>query len=185
MTRVAYSFIVIAAVFGCVFPARLRAADLPADVAAEVAKFKDADPKVRQKGLTALGKMGEKAKPAIPNIIEMLNDKTTWVTTRAMMVLAEIGPDESCAKPVAPFLAREPDIRSPAVDVFVAMKDKGVPTLIAALKDDKSIEGASAALEQLGKDGKAAAAALADVAKTAKSRPAREAAAKALKAVNK
>ncbi|HLX63745.1 MAG TPA: hypothetical protein VKX17_20910 [Planctomycetota bacterium] len=161
------------------------AADMPADVSAEVAKFKDANPKVRQQGITALGKLGEKAKPAIPSILEMLNDKTTWVVTRAMMVLVEIGPDESCAKPVAPFLAREPDIRGPAVDIFVALKDKGVPTLIEALKDDKSAEGASEALEKIGPPAKSAAAQLNTVIKTSKSKPVRDAAAKALKAINK
>lgn len=169
----------------CLLAISARSADLTPDVAAEVAKFKDADPKVRQKGLTALGKLGAKAKPAIPNIVEMLNDKVTWVTTRALMVLVEIGPDESCAKPAAPFLGRGPDIRSPAVDVFVALKDKGVPTLIEALKDDASAEGASEALEKIGPAGKPAAAQLSAVIKNSKSKPVRDAAAKALKAVNK
>jgi HEAT repeat protein len=161
------------------------AADLPADVAAEVAKFKDADPKVRQKGLTALGAMKAKAKPALPNILEMLNDKTTWVVTRALMVIVDIGPDETCIKPVAPFLGKEPDIRSMAVDIFVELKDKGVPVLIDALKDDKSAEGASEALQKIGPAGKAAATQLADTSKNSKSKPVRDAAAKALKAVNK
>jgi HEAT repeat protein len=175
----------VAGLLFCFLILSAHGADLPPDVAMEVAKFKDVDPKVRQKGLTALGKLGAKAKPAIPDIVEMLNDKITWVTTRALMVLVDIGPDESCAKPVAPFLAREPDIRSPAVDVFVALKEKGVPTLIEALKDDKSAEGASEALEKIGPAGKAAAAQLSAVIKNHKSKPAREAAAKALKAVSK
>ena len=163
----------------------LHAAELPSDVAAEVAKFKNADPKVRQKGLTALGAMKEKARPAVAQILEMLKDNTTWVVTRAMMILPDIGVDESCAKPVAPFLGREPDIRSPAVDIFVALKEKGVPVLIDALKDESSAEGACEALQKIGPAAKAAAAQLADTAKNSKSRPVREAAAKALKAVNK
>ena len=169
----------------CVAADGVFSAEMPADVAAEVAKFKDADPKVRQKGLTALGKLGAKAKPAIPQINEMLNDKITWVTTRALMVLVEIGPDESSAKPAAPFLGREPDIRSPAVDVFVALKEKGVPVLIEALKDDKSAEGASEALEKIGPAGKAAIPQLNATIKNSKSKPVRDAAAKALKAVSK
>ena len=130
------------------FLVRLNAAELPADVAAEVAKFKDPDPKVRQKALTALGKMGEKAKPAIPQILEMLKDKITWVTTRALMVLVDIGPDETCVKPVATYLGMAPEIRSPAVDVLVLLKEKSVPELIVALKDDKSAEGAREALSK-------------------------------------
>jgi HEAT repeat protein len=161
------------------------AAELPPEVSAAVEKFKDPDPKVRQQGLTALGKLGEKAKPAMPQILEMLNDKITWVTTRALMVINDIGPDESCAKPVAPFLGREPDIRSPAVDIFVTLKEKGVPMLITALKDDKSAEGASEALQRIGPAGKAAAAQLSETIKSSKSRPVREAASKALRAVNK
>ena len=117
--------------------------------------------------------------------LEMLKDNTTWVVTRAMMILPDIGVDESCAKPVAPFLGREPDIRSPAVDIFVALKEKGVPVLIDALKDESSAEGACEALQKIGPAAKAAAAQLADTAKNSKSRPVREAAAKALKAVNK
>ncbi len=163
----------------------LGAAELPGDVAVEVAKFKDANPKVRQQGLTALGKMGAKAKPAIPNVVDMLNDNTTWVTTRALMVLSEIGPDESCLKPAAPFLGRGPEIRTFAVDIFVALKDKGVPQLIEALKDDKSAEGACEALEKIGKDAKSAAVQLAATKANSKSAPVRDAAAKALKAVNK
>jgi HEAT repeat protein len=173
--------VLIALAFSCA----ARAADMPADVSAEVAKFKDADPKVRQKGLTALGAMKEKAKPAMPKIIEMLDDKTTWVVTRAMMVINEIGPDESCAKPVAAFLGKEPDIRSLAVDIFVSLKDKGVPVLIDTLKEEKGAEGASEALQKIGPAGKPAAAQLAETAKNHKSKPVREAAAKALKAVNK
>ena len=169
----------------CVASSAVLAAELPADVAAEVAKFKDANPKVRQQGLTALGEMGEKAKPAIPNILEMLNDKTTWVTTRALMVLVKVGPDESCAKPVGPFLGRGEGITTLAVDVMVALKEKSVPALIEALKDDKSAEGACDVLKQIGPAGKAAAAQLAATSKSTKSAPVREACAKALKAINK
>jgi len=163
----------------------LRAAELPPDVAAEVAKFKDANPKVRQQGLTALGKMGEKAKPAIPNINEMLSDKTTWVTTRAMMVLSEIGPDETCAKPVSPFLATGPDIRVMAVDVLAALKEKSVPVVIEALKDDKSAEGACEVLIKIGSAGKGAAAQVTATSNSTKSAPVKAACAKALKAINK
>ncbi|MEI6233477.1 MAG: hypothetical protein WCT04_10520 [Planctomycetota bacterium] len=163
----------------------IHAAELPADVAAEVAKFKDANPKVRQQGLTALGKMGAKAKPAIPNIIEMLSDKTTWVTTRAMMVLSEVGPDETCAKPVLPFLAMGPDIRIMAVDILVVLKEKSVPTIIEALKDDKSAEGACEALLKIGPAGKGALAQLQATSASTKSTPVKSACSKALKAVNK
>ena len=97
----------------------IYAEELPPDIAADIAKFKDANPKVRQQALTALGEMGAKAKPAVPNINEMVADKTTWVATRAMMVLAKVGPDEASAKAVAPFLATGPDIRTYAVDVLV------------------------------------------------------------------
>jgi HEAT repeat protein len=163
----------------------IQSAELPADVAAEVAKFKDANPKVRQQGLTALGKLGAKAKPAVPNINEMLSDKTTWVATRAMMVLAEVGPDESSAKPIAPFLATGPDVRTFAVDVLVMLKEKSVPVVIEALKDDKSAEGGCEVLQKIGSAGKGAAAQLAITAKTTKSAPVKDACLKAIKAINK
>ncbi len=161
------------------------AAELSAEVAAEVAKFKDANPKVRQQGLTALGKMGAKAKPAIPQIVEMMQDKTTWVTTRAMMVLTEIGPDETCAKPTLPFLGQGPDIRQIAVDMLVLLKEKAVPTVIEALKDDKSAEGGAEVLQKIGSAGKGALAQLQTTLKTTKSAPVKDACSKALKAINK
>jgi len=67
----------------------------------------------------------------------------------------------------------------------VALKEKSVPTLIEALKDDKSAEGASEALQKIGPPAKAAATQLADTIKNSKSKPVREAASRALKAVNK
>jgi HEAT repeat protein len=164
--------------------AAVRAADMPADVAAEVAKLKDADPKVRQKALAALGKMGDKAKSAMPAILGTLDDKTTWVFTKAIMVINEIGPDETVIKPLTPFLAKFPDIRSLAVDVFVTLGDKGVPGLIEALKDETTAEGACEALLKLGPKGKPAAAQLTEVSSKHKSKPVRELAAKALKAVS-
>lgn len=163
--------------------AAVRAADMPADVAAQVAKLKDGDPKVRQKALADLGRMGDKAKPAIPAILGTLDDKTTWVITKALMVLSEIGPDESVVKPLTPFLGKFPDIRSLAVDVFVSLGEKGVPGLIDALKDETTAEGACEALLKLGPKGKAAAAQLTEVSSKHKSKPVRELAAKALKAV--
>ena len=161
------------------------AADMPPDVAAQVAKFKDADPKVRQQAMSALAKMGEKAKPAMPKIVEMLNDKTTWVTTKALMAITEIGPDETVIKPVTPFLGKFEDIRTLAVDVFVKLGDKGVPGLIDALKDETTAEGACQALQQLGPKGKPAVAQLTEVSTKHKSKPVRDAAVKALKAVGK
>jgi HEAT repeat protein len=164
---------------------QLLAADMPSDVAAQVAKFKDADPKVRQQAMSALAKMGEKAKPAMPQILEMLNDKTTWVTTKALMAITEIGPDESAIKPVTPFLGKFEDIRTLAVDVFVKLGDKGVPGLIEALKDETTAEGACQALMQLGPKGKPAVAQLTEVSTKHKSKPVRDVAVKALKAVGK
>lgn len=161
----------------------VRAAEMSGDVAAEVAKLKDADPKVRQKALAALGKMGDKAKPAIPAILGTLNDKTTWVFTKALMVINEIGPDESVVKPLTPFLGKFDDIRSLAVDVFVTLGEKGVPGLIDALKDETTAEGACEALIKMGPKGKGAATELAEVAAKHKSKPVRDKAAKALKAV--
>lgn len=165
--------------------AQISAADMPADVAAQVAKFKDNDPKVRQQAMSALGRMGEKAKPAMPQILEMLNDKTTWVTTKALMAITEIGPDESVVKPVTPFLGKFDDIRTLAVDVFVKLGEKGVPGLIEALKDETTAEGACQALQQIGPKGKPAAAQLTEVSQKHKSKPVRDAALKALRAVNK
>lgn len=162
-----------------------RAADMPGDVAALVAKLKDADPKTRQKAAADLGRMGEKAKPAIPALLGMLEDKTTWVITKSIMALAEIGPDETVVKPLTPFLKKEPDVRTLAVDVFVKLGEKGVPGLIDALKDDAATEGACEALMQMGAKGKGAAATLTEVSQKHKSKPVRDKALKALKAVGK
>ena len=162
----------------------VNAAEMPTDVAAQVAKLKDASPNVRQKAAVELGKMGEKAKPAIPALLGILDDKTTWVFTKAITALGEIGPDETVVKPLTPFLAKFPEIRSLAVDVFVKLGDKGVPGLIDALKDETTAEGACEALILLKEKGKPAAAQLTEVSTKHKSKPVRELAAKALKAVN-
>jgi HEAT repeat protein len=164
---------------------RSMAADMPSDVAAQVAKFKDADPKVRQQAMSALAKMGEKAKPAMPKVLEMVEDKNTWVMTKSLMAITEIGPDETAIKPVLPFLGRDPDIRTFAVDVFVKLGEKGVPALTEALKDDVLAIGACEALTQIGPKGKPAAANLTAVSTKHASKPVRDAALKALKAVNK
>ena len=156
-----------------------------ADVSGQVAKLKDADPKVRQKALAELGKMGPAAKSAIPAILETLNDKTTWVTTKGLMALKDIGPDDSAAKAVMPHLAKFPDIRTLVVDVYVAMGEKATPHLIEALKDETTAEGACEALIQLGPKGKDAAKQLTEVSTKHKSKPVRDLAVKALKAVNK
>jgi len=158
---------------------------MPGDVGAQVAKLKDADPKVRQKAVAELGKMGAKAKPAIPAILELQNDKTTWVMTKSLMALKDIGADESVAKAIKPQLAKFPDIRSLAVDIYVSMGDKATPTLIEALKDETTAEGACEALVQLGAAGKAAVPALTDVSTKHKSKPVRDVAMKAIKAVSK
>jgi HEAT repeat protein len=165
----------------------LMAADMPADVAAQVAKFKDASPQVRQQAVAAVGRMGEKAKPALPELCKMLNDKTTWVVTKSLMAIKDIGPDEASCKAVAPVLglSNEPEKRVLAADVFVASGEKGVPILIEALKDEHQAEGASEALVQMGAKGKGASDALKDVVAKHKSKPIRDKAAAALKAVNK
>jgi len=162
-----------------------HAADLPADVSAQVAKFKDTDPKIRQQALSALGRMGEKAKPAMPQIVAMTGDKVTWVQTKALMVIAEIGPDESVITPVLPFLEKFADVRDLAVEVFVKLKEKGVPALTEALKDDKKAEGACQALAKLGPIGKPATAALTDLSQKGKTKPIKDAATTALRAVSK
>ena len=165
----------------------LTAADMPADVAAQVAKFKDASPQVRQQAVAALGRLGEKAKPALPDLCNMLNDKTTWVVTKSLMAIKDIGPDEASCKAVQPVLGltNEPEKRGMAVDIFVTYGDKGVPLLIESLKNEQQAEGAAEALQQLGPKGKGAAAALQEVSTKHKSKPVRDKAAAALKAVNK
>jgi len=158
---------------------------MPADVAALVAKLKDADPKIRQKAAADLGRMGEKAKGALPALIELQNDKTTWVMTKSLMAIKEIGADDNAAKAIKPQLAKFPDIRSLAVDIYVSMGEKAVPHLIEALKDETTAEGACEAILQLGPKGKAASAALTEVSTKHKSKPVRDLAAKALRAVSK
>ena len=160
-------------------------AALPADVAEQVAKFKDPNPKVRQQALTALGKLGDKAKPALPEITEMVNDKHTWVMTRALMVLPDIGPDETTVKPLLPFLSRDKDVRDMAVLVYVKIGEKAVPSLVEALKDEKSAEGACDALAGIGPAAKAAVPDVTAVMQKGKTKPVKDAAAKALKAISK
>lgn len=163
------------------------AADMPSDVAAQVAKLKDPTPQTRQQAVAALGRMGEKAKPALPEICGMLNDKTTWVVTKSLMAIKDIGPDEPSCKAVMPMLGltNEPEKRGMAVDIFVAYGDKGVPMLIEALKDELKAEGAAEALQQLGPKAKAAVPELQTVAAKHKSKPIRDKATAAIKAIGK
>ena len=180
MTRPIYAFMIIA-----VLCAGARAASMPADVAAEVAKFKDANPRVRQQALSALGKMGDKAKPALPQILEMTNDKTTWVMTRSLMVIADIGPDETAIPSILPFLAKDREFRDLADTIFVKLGVKAVPALVGALKDDTTAEGACEALAAIGRAAKSAAPDLTAASQKGKTKPIRDAAATALKAVSK
>lgn len=163
------------------------AADMPSDVAAQVAKLKDPTPQARQQAVAALGRMGEKAKPALPEICGMLNDKTTWVVTKSLMAIKDIGPDEAACKAVVPVLGltNEPEKRGMAVDIFVAYGEKGVPILIEALKDELKAEGAAEALLALGPKAKAAVPELQVVASKHKSKPIRDKATAAIKAIGK
>jgi len=163
------------------------AADMPSDVAAQVAKLKDPTPQARQQAVAALGRLGEKAKPALPEICGMLNDKTTWVVTKSLMAIKDIGPDEASCKAVAPMLGlnNEPEKRGMAVDIYVAYGEKGVPLLIEALKDELKAEGAAEALQQLGPKAKAAVPELQVVAAKHKSKPIRDKATAAIKAIGK
>jgi HEAT repeat protein len=175
----------IAAVLAVTFT--LQASEMPADVAKEVAKFKDASPQVRQQAVAAVGRFGEKAKPALPELCKMLEDKTTWVITKSLMAMKDIGPDEATCRAVMPILglSNETEKRDLAADVFVAYGEASVPLLNEALKDELKAEGAIIVIERLGPKAKGTEDALKAVAANHKSRPVKARAAKALRLISK
>ena len=109
-----------------------------------IRQMKDPDDSVRIKAAHALGRLGPKAKAAVPALIETLNDKKPRYTVRvaAAQALAEIGPDAEAAIPALIDILN--DKQDPDADCYNAPRVLGkigkaaVPHLIEALKAKNS-----------------------------------------------
>jgi HEAT repeat protein len=135
--------------------------------------LKDSDHSVREDVCHGLTLMGPKARPALPDVVELVYDPVQSVRKSALECLAAMGP---AAKSALPALTealndRSYSIRCAAVDAFAAIGPD--PDVIAILQ--MNLENAKSnvrdcvaeALGKMGKDANAAAAALVAACKDA------------------
>ncbi|HJZ58473.1 MAG TPA: HEAT repeat domain-containing protein [Gemmataceae bacterium] len=71
--------------------------------------LKDSNPDTRHQAARALGRLGPKAKPAVPGLIEALKDPDKTVRIGAIYALADMGPDAAEAIPPLREAARDRD----------------------------------------------------------------------------
>ncbi len=124
-------------------------ADLPREVAEQIKLLVDNDPKRRAMGAWYLGRMGEKAAPAIPWLVDLLHDPYQEPApafsnyTRRLTVPSEFAAEALVAigAPAADTLLRElqdPDLRARESVVWAVGKSKDlrfIAPLLGALKD--------------------------------------------------
>jgi HEAT repeat protein len=77
------------------------------DVAANTERLKSANPTERMDAAANLGMAGEKAAPAIPELISLLKDPNPEVRRLAAYALGEIGPKASAAVPELKAMTRD------------------------------------------------------------------------------
>jgi HEAT repeat protein len=178
VTALRYAALVWLAVAGQpAAPREQIAADMPADVREQVLRLYDRSAQERGEACEALGRMGEKAAPAVPRLVALLGDDAIWfavprsfrghdlgrptyqaVWRQAWGALVRIGRPLADAGPVLAALSRKNrDVRA-AASALGAMKDRrAVEALLDALGDDAPLVRGAAA-EALGKIGDARAA---------------------------
>jgi ketosteroid isomerase-like protein len=157
VTALRYAALVWLAVAGQpAAPREQIAADMPADVREQVLRLYDRSAQERGEACEALGRMGEKAAPAVPRLVALLGDDAIWfavprsfrghdlgrptyqaVWRQAWGALVRIGRPLADAGPVLAALSRKNrDVRA-AASALGAMKDRrAVEALLDALGDD-------------------------------------------------
>ena len=113
----------------------------------------DADPDNRQLAFEALGKMGAKAKAAVPNLNDLVKDKQPYMRRLASETLGKIGPD---AQPALANLMeatqdKNTDVRVAAVVALgqIDGKNKDVLTCLGMAMRDRTSEACRKAAEEI------------------------------------
>jgi HEAT repeat protein len=135
-------------------PARQAAAEVLARLGAQnslVALLVDEQPGVRASAAYGLGRMGRRARGAVPDLIEALDDPEAGVVRKAVWALGEIGPGAEAAVPkLIEALGRpEPDIVREAVSALGKMgpgAEAAVPKLVELGKQKRYREPVRRAL---------------------------------------
>ena len=162
---------------------RLQAVGILIDLAPEtesaqlalIRALQDADPLVARDAARALGALGGKAAPAVPDLVQALASRDDHLRIYAAEALASIGPAAAAATPALANALTEPvaGVRWAAGEALAAIGPSAapaVPQLIAALKDEFLFVRICAA-GALGQIGPPAAAAV-DPLRTAATDPA-------------
>ena len=97
-------------------------------------QLQDPDAKARVGAASALARLGPKAAPAVPLLIEALNDQNKLVRTQSIAALGKIGPAAAAAVPVLTPLLRDDDwaTRSLATSALLAIEQKPPPDDVSA-----------------------------------------------------
>src|SRR5438477_5609799 len=80
-------------------PAKVEPAAPEKSVQEWIQELKDGDPQARALAAAGLVKLGPKAQPAMPLLIELLKDKHAYVRQNAAQALGAIGPEARTAVP--------------------------------------------------------------------------------------
>gem|GEM_PF-1573908 len=95
------------------------------------------NPLLRADAARALGRLGDKAKPAAPALVKALGDIDPLVRRAAALALGEIGAAESHAAALHAAMAdRNETVRRAAVEAIVKAGPAGVPALVKLLERD-------------------------------------------------
>jgi HEAT repeat protein len=143
------------------------------------------DTATRKAALQALGRLGDRAQPAVTALIDALRSTDTQVQARAVRALAVLGPAaESASEPLVQLLANQ-TLRPEVVKTLGKIGTAAVPHLMAVLANEGSFTrlGASRALGEIGPAAFEAVAVLTGRAEADTSVSVREAAQEALKKI--
>jgi HEAT repeat protein len=115
---------------------------------------------------SALGKLGEDARPAVPNLLRALRSEVEGLRLKAIQALAELGPID---KAIVPGLSQallnpvhKPEVQKAIVEAIGKMGDVAVPELVRILRNGVVRHRELAAI-QLGELGPLAAKAIPDL----------------------
>ena len=88
---------------------------------------KDKDPNMRYWAAQSLGKFGDKAGEAVPDLIEALRDEDKMVRMGAGYALGELGPTAGEAVPALQEASKDPeqDVRDAATSALKQIRQKG------------------------------------------------------------
>lgn len=121
----------------------LRKIGLPAVAALQLVLKEEKERHVRREAISMLGKLGETARPAIPELVEALGDKEIDIQNHAAMALVDMGaaPVEASAAMIR-MMMEWSEFRPKALDAFEKLNDHAteLPLAILGGKDDVHLQ---------------------------------------------